>query len=319
MNARAPHQPPSDAALDQAAHWFVTLHAGDASEQDQQRWRLWLDANPENARAWACANGVGGHFKGLPSDLARATLSVPAGINRRRAIQHLALLIGVGGCSWLALREQPWQRWTADYRTGLAERGAWRLADGSLLSLNSASAVTIAFTPHERLVNLLEGELLLETGRDPRPLRVSSAEGSVRPIGTRFSVSQDTGATRVAVFSGSVLLTPGADPARQRQLHSGQAARLYRTRSDAPTAASEDLLAWLHGMLIADEMPLSEFASAFERQRRGRVTCAAAVASLRISGAFPLNDSDRALDALAANLPVRIRRFTRYWVHIEPR
>lgn len=72
-------------------------------------------------------------------------------------------------------------------------------------------------------------------------------------------------------------------------------------------------------MLIADDMPLSEFASAFERQRRGRVTCAAAVASLRISGAFPLNDSDRALDALAANLPVRIRRFTRYWVHIEPR
>lgn len=319
MNPRAPYQPLSDAALDQAAHWFVTLHAGDASEQDQQRWRLWLEASPENARAWACANGVGSHFKSLPSDLARATLSVPTGISRRRAIKNLALLIGVAGSGWFALREQPWQRWTADYRTGLAEQGEWRLADGSLLSLNSSSAVRVEFSQTERILHLLDGELLLETGHDPRPLQVITAEGSVRPIGTRFSVSQESGYTRVAVFSGSVMLTPSAAPASRRQLDSGQASRLYHTGSNTPIPASDDLLAWLHGMLIADDMPLGEFASTFDRQRRGRVTCSAAVADLRISGAFPLNDSDRALDALAANLPVRIRRFTRYWVHIEPR
>lgn len=319
MSSRAPYQPLSDNALDQAAHWFVTLHAGDASEQDHQRWRLWLEASPENARAWACANGVGGHFKGLPADLARATLNAPAGIGRRRAIKHLALLMGVAGSGWFALREQPWQRWTADYQTGLAEQGEWRLADGSLLNLNSSSAVRVEFSQAERILHLLDGELLLETGRDPRPLRVITAEGSVRPIGTRFSVTQQAGHTRVAVFSGRVELTPGAAPASKRQLDSGQASRLYRTGSDTPTPASDDLLAWLHGMLIADDMPLGEFAGAFDRQRRGRVTCAAAVADLRISGAFPLNDSDRALDSLTANLPVRIRRFTRYWVHIEPR
>lgn len=319
MSSPAPYQPLSDSALDQAAHWFVTLHAGDASEQEQQHWRLWLEASPENARAWACANGVGGHFKGLPADLARATLSVPAGISRRRTVKHLALLIGAAGSGWLTLREQPWQRWTADYQTGLAEQGEWRLADGSLLSLNSASAVRVEFTQHERILHLLEGQLLLETGHDPRPLRVLTAEGSIRPIGTRFSITQQAEHTGVAVFSGRVVLTPSAAPTRLHLLERGQASRLYPTGSDAPTPASDDLLAWLNGMLIADNMPLGEFASTFERQRRGRVTCAAAVADLRISGAFPLNDSDRALDALAANLPVRIRRFTRYWVHIEPR
>jgi transmembrane sensor len=39
---------------------------------------------------------------------------------------------------------------------------------------------------------------------------------------------------------------------------------------------------------------------------------------LRISGAFHLGNTDTVLDNLTSTLPVRIRRFSRYWVSVEP-
>jgi transmembrane sensor len=41
------------------------------------------------------------------------------------------------------------------------------------------------------------------------------------------------------------------------------------------------------------------------------------VADLLISGTYPVDNSERVLDLLAVSLPVRIRRFTRYWVTVE--
>lgn len=43
------------------------------------------------------------------------------------------------------------------------------------------------------------------------------------------------------------------------------------------------------------------------------------VAELLISGSYPLADSERILDLLEIALPVRVRRFTRYWVSVEAR
>jgi transmembrane sensor len=42
------------------------------------------------------------------------------------------------------------------------------------------------------------------------------------------------------------------------------------------------------------------------------------VAALRVSGVFPLADTDRALASLQQALPVRIHYATRYWVSVQP-
>ncbi|KAF1049152.1 MAG: Protein FecR [Xylophilus sp.] len=43
------------------------------------------------------------------------------------------------------------------------------------------------------------------------------------------------------------------------------------------------------------------------------------VAGLRVSGAFPLDDTDRALAAPAQGFPVQARYRTRFWVDVGPR
>ena len=69
---------------------------------------------------------------------------------------------------------------------------------------------------------------------------------------------------------------------------------------------------------MADEMRLGEFADELARYRPGVVRCSSEVAGLRISGVFPLDDTDRILASLTDVLPVRVRMRTRYWAAIEP-
>ena len=38
-----------------------------------------------------------------------------------------------------------------------------------------------------------------------------------------------------------------------------------------------------------------------------------------LSGSYPLADSERILDLLEVSLPVKVRRFTRYWVTVQAR
>ncbi len=47
------------------------------------------------------------------------------------------------------------------------------------------------------------------------------------------------------------------------------------------------------------------------------MTCAPAVADLRLSGVFRLEDTDKLLGILPQTLPVQLRYRTRWWVMIE--
>ncbi|MNP16292.1 fec operon regulator FecR [compost metagenome] len=71
-------------------------------------------------------------------------------------------------------------------------------------------------------------------------------------------------------------------------------------------------------MLVADDWRLGDFIAQLQRYRSGHLGCDPAVAALRISGAFHLGNTDTVLDNLTSTLPVRIRRFSRYWVSVEP-
>ncbi|MDE9396360.1 hypothetical protein NB860_030325, partial [Pseudomonas aeruginosa] len=77
--------------------------------------------------------------------------------------------------------------------------------------------------------------------------------------------------------------------------------------------------AWTDGMLVAAGMRLDEFLAEVARYRPGRLGCDPRIGGLRISGSYPLDDSERILATLPAVLPVEVRRVTRYWVGVHPR
>jgi transmembrane sensor len=69
-------------------------------------------------------------------------------------------------------------------------------------------------------------------------------------------------------------------------------------------------------MLVVDNARLGDLVHELGRYRRGHLGVAPEVADLRITGSFPLHDTDKALSALLPTLPVQIERHTPYWVTV---
>lgn len=323
----APQIPPDIARA--AVHWLLELSPGDT--RTRRQWQAWLDADPRHLQAWQRIAQVDGQLRGLPTPLALQTLAAP-GLARRHSVR-LALLLTAGAGGLLAARHsglagQAWQQASADLSTATGERREQRLADGTRLWLNTASAVDLHYSASERLIVLRAGEILVHSAPDPqpdpatraaRPLRVRSSQGTARAIGTRFSVRQHDGSTHVAVLDGLVELQPRNSAAPALRLSRGQAGQFTAAAARREPDLREGVGAWAEGMLVADDMPLADFIAELARHRPGLLRCAPDAAQLRVSGSYPLADTERVLQALTRSLPVRIHSRTRWWVTVEMR
>lgn len=101
-------------------------------------------------------------------------------------------------------------------------------------------------------------------------------------------------------------------------LAAGRGVAFSRHAPDAPHAIDAYADAWSRGQLIVDDVTLGDFLADLARYRPGVIDCAPAVAQLRLSGVFPLADTQRILNMLPNSLPVQVRSRTRYWVTVEP-
>ncbi|VUZ25026.1 Protein FecR [uncultured Comamonas sp.] len=300
----------------QAAEWFFLLQDGKVSAQDHQRCQRWRAAHPAHEAAWQKAQQVGQRFAQLPPSLALTTLNRPAA-QRRAAAQALAVLLLAAPAGWLAWRQAGGIDLWADYRSATGERREVVLADGSSVQLDTASAIDVHFDSELRLIRLCHGAIHVQTAADPqpayRPFVVATEQGRLRALGTRFTVRQDGGFTRVAVFEGAVEMRPADSAAPAQVLQAGQQAQMGEREISAIEAVPPHADGWTRGVLQVRNMRLDDFAAELARYRPGIVRCDPAVAGLRISGAFQLRDTTPVLDSLPQVLPVAVRYRTRYW------
>lgn len=309
--------------LGEAADWLVQLQSGNATEDDRRAVQAWCQRSAQHAQAWQRAEAILGDFRRLPTPVTGETLrrlSRNGAVSRRQALQRLGLWLLAAPTAWLAWRETPWQQWTADARTAVGEQRALTLADGSQVLLNTDTAIDITFDAQQRRIDLLAGEILLTSAKDPatlaRPLLVRTLHGQATALGTRFSVRIDGALTRVAVLEGEVATRPLH--AASLLLKAGERTAFDADRVLPASALETGDLAWEHGMLLARDMRLADLLLELGRYRPGVLRCHPAVRELKVSGAFPLADTDASLRLLGDTLPVSIPGLTRYWVTVEP-
>jgi len=308
---------PPDAVVDQAIAWLVRLRSGSATPGDWDDCRRWRESRPDHALAWDRLQGIQTRFATMPPRASSATLeSARRDVSRRRALRAVGLVFGGGTALWFAQGLQPVERWAADHHTGTGERRRVLLADGSVLWLDSATAVDVRFDGAARDLVLRHGRILLATGPDEgrrRPLRVHTPGGAVRALGTRFSVQDTAGTTHVQVFEHAVELQP-ADGGGPRRVNAGEQGHFAASGVIDVGPLDADADAWTDGLVVARSMRLADLAAELDRHRPGRLVCDDAVAELRISGVFSLADTDQTLALIARTLPVRVTRRTRWWV-----
>ncbi len=275
----------------------------------------WRAAAAEHEQAWLKAERVQARLGLLPQRLAMGTLNR----ERRQVLKQLLVLAILAPAGYVGYRQVvPLER----YATAVGERRRVTLADGTTLDLNTDSAVDVEFDQHQRLLVLQRGEILVDTGADRqspqhRPLRVASDEGLMEALGTRFLVRQRDGSTQLSVFQGAVRVTPVHGP--QQTIAAGQQLLFAARGQGSVGPAREQDSQWTQGQLIVEEMPLAEFLGELGRYRNGWLRCQPEAASLLISGAFQLDNTERILAALPATLPVRVEYRTRYWVTVTAR
>ncbi|WP_174990387.1 DUF4880 domain-containing protein [Pandoraea captiosa] len=326
-NASAP--PPIDTALDAAVEWMTLLMSGDATTEERLRWESWRQASPHHAAAWARVESVFGRMKSLEAKAAYQALS-PYGASavqrqrRRRAILKAMVLggtaLGIGG---IATRSDVVLAVAADFSTAKGETRNVTLADGTRLMLDTETAIAVRYRAEQRVVTLLRGQLRVQTQpftqRDAAaaPFVLSSEQGDIRAVDADFVARLHDRYASCAVERSTVDIVPADDSAHVRHLDAGQQTCFTRASVDEPSASKDSMLAWLHGQIVADNMRLADFAAELNRYRPGVIRVAPAVADLRLSGVYPVADTERVIASAARTLHVHVRRWTRYWVMFE--
>jgi transmembrane sensor len=131
-------------------------------------------------------------------------------------------------------------------------------------------------------------------------------------------VRRENNGTRLEVLQSSVAAQP-LNSGDEQVLREGQQVLMNANGLGriAPVQAGAD--AWTRGMLVVDNIRLADLVAQLGQYRSGHLGVADEVADLRVTGSFPLTDTDLALASLVPALPVKIERHTQWWVSVVPK
>jgi transmembrane sensor len=318
---------PSNAVLQEAAEWYALLRAGQATPKQTAGWSEWLLMSNEHQTAWEYVEGISRSFTALqdvpnPLTAAQGLLDANERVRHRRRA-----FAGIGGllCAGL-LGLSTWRRaaglvsgWAADYHSNIGEQKDIMLADGTRVWLNTATAMNVDYGGAARRIELVAGEVFIETGKDAgRAFAVDSGHGNMRALGTRFNVRRGADHTVLSVYDGAVEVKPHASE-RRVIVQAGQALRFTRAALGALTAADPAHQSWRRGLLVARDVSLREIVEELGRYRSGHIGVDDDVADLQVYGSFPVLDAERTLAMLATVLPIKVSRMSSWWLNIEAR
>jgi transmembrane sensor len=338
---------PTTSILEQASHWWELFHSDGASNSDHREFGEWVARSPERVEAYLQTARLVKAIKSprviwpstpaevlireakaspetvLPFSTTRVAASADRGEarhvqNRFAWAAAAVLLIGAGLA--LFMLETP-----REYRAALGEQRSVLLADGSRVTLNTASTIEVILQKSRREVRLVQGEALFEVAHDAaRPFLVRAGNALLKDVGTQFNIDMRSNGTTVTVVEGQ-LAVDSAEPSesagaqmghgvgnRVEDLILGANDRVVVTSAGvgAPqrgvnVAAS---VAWTQRQLMFDHRPLSEVAEEFNRYNKDRIDIdSAELKRQEVTGVFEAKDP-RSFVAFLSSIPgVEIR------------
>lgn len=316
-----------DAIVDAAILWAVKLNYNHVSEQNQQAFEAWLNADTLHAKAWQRICLMRAEFSSLPEKLALQTLKkVDAKrhtqLDRRQALKLLSVSSVFAMSGWLAHQHTPWQRLVADASTAVGEQRTVTLADGSVIQLNTDTAISTQLDPTQRTIVLHRGEILITTGVDDafsnkRPFWVQTPVGMLQALGTRFVVKLEQDRALISVQQGAVELHP-VNSTKSLIVAAGERRWLTVNSTEAAVYPGFEDDAWADGVIAGQNIRLADLLTELARYRHGVVHCDSRIKDLRVSGIFHLKNTDQALQFLVQTQPIKVSYRTRFWVSVTP-
>jgi len=295
----------------EALEWFSRLRQPGCDERERQAFGRWCQ-DPRNAHAYAELEAC---WQQLQPSPARPRPQQP-NIKRSRRGLGLALLflLLLGALAYLYWPLM--QRLGSELYTDAGERRSVRLADGSTLHLDSASAMNVDLRARTRVLQLVQGQVYLEVKLDGRALEVQVDDARIQVFGTRLMVARHAGHDELVVFNGKAMIVQGAD---QRLVAAGERVTFNEARIEPVHKADVKAAdAWRMGQLRARDMPLGEVIERLASYQGRRVWMMdEQTAYRRVSGDFNLDRPGETLQALAAGQQLQLYDVLGQWLIVR--
>lgn len=200
------------------------------------------------------------------------------------------------------------------YETKVGEVRSVRLADGSMLVIDTATAVRIAFTSTAREVTLVRGRVRFDVARDAaRPFIVSAGGARITDRGTVFDV-EDYGVVSVRLISGAVDINlpraTGGSKKRVVHLRPGQQFHFDPAKvgaSSAPQPVPRSDLQWVTGMKTFDDVPVADIIAEVNRYSTTKIVLAdPTIGTRRAFLDLDIRDSSNVAENLAKYLGLKV-------------
>lgn len=337
-----------------AGEWVARAHDPDFSAADRRRLELWLGENPRHREAYEAFDALWGDL-----DLALDKLEPAAGTRLGKASGLGAVSSGWRGTGGRGgARAQASARRTgfgpatataaalaaaafvaiyvarpdggetlaiprAVYETAMGEHENVRLDDGSVIELNAATRLEVAYSTDERRVTILEGAALFDVAHNPvRPFIVTTPRGDIIVRGTSFVVDIREDEVRTTVIRGVVEAearsggwNPLQSPARAI-VRANEEAAFVALGSGARAGARVEVaalapeitsrrLAWRDSMAAFDGETLAQAAAEITRQTGVTFEFAdPALERERVGGFISVEDETDFVELLNASLQI---------------
>ncbi len=203
-----------DVAEQTAIQWIAALQSPSLTKEEEQSFFEWLEKSPENQSAYLKAEQLWEQGQLLQ----HVTPKEESSFFDFSWLFHSIPATGTAMCFCFALIYSvytflPSQNWSQAYATTLGEQKTVTLPDDSTVLMNTNTQLSIEYTENNRTVRLTSGEAFFSVSSNPnRPFDVVTAGGSVRVLGTQFSVDASLEDTLVTVLEGKVALADTLTP-----------------------------------------------------------------------------------------------------------
>lgn len=294
---------------EEAAAWFAQWQAGTVDTEAFERWR----GNPAHALAFARVTAAWETV----SENGEEPDAQP-GLTRRGWMRGAAggAVLVVAGSAVLATRAYAWE----SASTGVGETRKLRLSDGSMIALNTDTAISWRFSASKRELWLERGEVAIDLQAGPVAKLLTSDTSATLSAG-RFNARLRMHALELMVLRGRAAATvavaangpanaiPGVAPeiqaqAYQRITFADTGTVVHAVSNDAVEAA----LAWQSGDVVFLDTPLADAIAEYNRYLLRKIVIDdASVGAIRVGGRFVSSDPADFLRAVSTSLGVKVR------------
>jgi transmembrane sensor len=325
-----------DGPVEQASAWCVRLSEGSLTRSEQDSFDAWLDASQTHRRAFDDAVRAWRAVEYAAATPEVVSMRTTALTTFRRAqrerwaprvvrspwaiaaatVAVMILLVGAG--FWI-------ENTPRSYQTATGERRVVVLADGSKISLDTATRVEVRYLWRRRELRLDYGRAKFSVAKDAsRPFTVAAADKVVLATGTEFSVEILRDQIQVILYQGHVAVLDkslGAAPSQHVTLSSaavpadqtltpGRELVVPVARRTAQVVAVDPVrtLSWEGGKLIFVDEPLSSAIERVNRYSDEKIFIGdEAAGHVLVSGVFTAGDTPAFIEGVTGVFPIRVR------------